>query len=412
MKMAPSPAAMKRAKAKRRSHSDFQYSKKINHRFNLADIHASSTQQRLLDYLEAKDASESNTRNQTMTESTTTPPEQPPFQEQMDLKDISDPNAPESNVTTHTTRSSRLENMDLKAASDSNSPDPNVTDDAVTACAQKTYPEEIAMNYTQRTIDTEDLVKASTKALSSQPSFLEQMGPKSNPDPTAAIATNSTAPSAIENMESKGASDAIAAQSNVPHPTVTGTSAPDSTITENATTLSEQLPLFENKESMSTSNPNALKSNVTKEDTIAPLEQAPTVDAVEFSDVPMPNSMETNTFRITKETIERRRRARQMKDRQREFRIVAYNLAAQFSDQQLHDILRILPSERNEYGEITNMDYVYRFVPHEHKGLPIDDKSAMGILQSAVKMAVCARLENIDSLVFSFLCFYSSSLCA
>ncbi|KAF3385927.1 hypothetical protein DPV78_012566 [Talaromyces pinophilus] len=107
----------------------------------------------------------------------------------------------------------------------------------------------------------------------------------------------------------------------------------------------------------------------------------------------VPNS--NNGFRpLSPESIERRRRIRQRKDREREYRILGGNLGYDLSDQQLLEILHRPPTERNEWGWIINMDYVYQFVPREHQGLPVDDYHAQIILKNAAENAVNMRLSS------------------
>ncbi|KUL89295.1 hypothetical protein ZTR_03791 [Talaromyces verruculosus] len=347
----------------------------------------------------------------------------------MDLEAASDPHAPEINVRANTTASSILDNMDLEYASDPHTPDPTVTEHTAT--------------------------------LSDQPLSLEEMDSRDTSDPTESnLIATSVVPSTIENMESKGLSDAIASESNEPHSTAMDSSSSNMTPSERGAILekgesknspksnvlesdmpeitnsSNQLPSLEEMESKSASDRNASEPNVpfstvtenlasnmeskgalnstaaepnmTMEGTIAASQQVPILDQVQFENSPIPDSINSTApyveegSRATKAFTERRRRIRERWDREREYRIIANDLGYELSDRQLSEILHVSPRERDEFGRIINMEYVFQWVPPKHKGSPIDHKSAVGILREAVDKAVHARLLSHNASIVSF----------
>lgn len=286
------PPVLKRIKTKQHSNSDLHFSKKINYVLDLEDIHTAAAQLPFLEHTESMDASE--------------------------------PLTPDSIVAANTTASSTLDNMDLEAASDPHTRNPTV--------------------------------KENPAILSEQLLSLEEMDSKDTSDPTESnVTATSVVSSTIENMESKGLSDAIASESNAPHSTSMDSSSSDLTPSQRGPILekgelknssksdvlefdlpeitdsSNQLPSLEDMESKSASDPNAsepnvpfstvtgnlasnmeskgasnstaAESNVTKEGTIIPSEQVPILDQVQFENAPIPDSINSTARLSCRESI-------------------------------------------------------------------------------------------------------------
>ncbi|KAI7970858.1 hypothetical protein EIK77_008038 [Talaromyces pinophilus] len=376
-----------------------------------------------LDNMNLEYASDSHIPDPTVTDNTTASS----TSDNMDLEVASDPHAPELNLGANTTASSTLDNLDLEYASDPHTPDPTVTDNTAT------LPDQVLSLEEMDSEDTLDPTESNLTATSAVSSTIENMESKGLPD---AISSESNVPHSttmdssspnltpsergpiletgesknppksdvlesdmpeitdssnqlpsLEDMESKRASDPNASEPTLPFSTVTEPS--EWTVTEN---------LASNMESKGTSNSTAAEPNMTKEATIAPSVQVPILDQVQFENAPIPDSINSTTPyveegpRATKSFTERRRRIRERWDREREYRIIANDLGYELSDQQLSEILHVSPRERDEFGRIINMEYVFQWVPPKHKDSPIDDKSAVGILREAVDKAVHARL--------------------
>lgn len=385
------PAAMKRIKTSHFSNSDFQSYKKIDYVLDLEDIHTAAAQQHFVEHMKSMDASEPltpvsiaaanttadnmdletasdpRTPDPTVTENTATLSEQLPSLKEMDSKDSPDPT--ESRVTAKCVVFSTIENMESTGDADPMAPESNVPHStAINSSSSDPTPSE------KRPILHKGESKNSPKS-----DALESDMPE--------ITTSSDQLPLLEDMKSKSASDPDASEPNVPFSTVTEPSRP--TVTKN---------IASNMELKGASNSTAAEPNVTKEGTITPSEQVPILDQVQFENAPIPDSINSTApyveegSRATKAFTERRRRIRERWDRESEYRTIANNLGYELSDQQLSEILHVLPRERDEFGRIINMEYVFQWVPPKHKGSPIDDKSAVGILREAVDKAMQARL--------------------
>jgi benzoyl-CoA reductase/2-hydroxyglutaryl-CoA dehydratase subunit BcrC/BadD/HgdB len=75
---------------------------------------------------------------------------------------------------------------------------------------------------------------------------------------------------------------------------------------------------------------------------------------------------------------------------------MAQDLGDKISDEQLRDIIQRLQSERNEHGNIIEMNHIFQSLPLENEG-SVDNKSAVDIIRAAIDIAVYKRLSHIDS---------------
>jgi hypothetical protein len=326
---------------------DFQFPSETSTKLNFDRTGVSSTRLPVFGDMESKDASDHHEASvsdasdcriseSTVAEKILTPLAQMTLFDQMESENTSNGDASESNVsnlavTEHTVVSPTFENMESQNTPGTNTSESDVPENTTALSNQLPLHD----NMEAKDVSESDLTGDATTPLEQQLPLLDRMELKTPLNPFLTDLTSEPNVTDPETSDSKGASDPDASDPNVTEPY-----ASTSDVAESTTALVGE------------------------------------------------------AFRTTDESIERYRQFRQRKAREREYRTLGNSIGCDLSDQQLHKILLIPPSERNEWGFIVNMDYVFQWVPREHQGLPIPDKNAQNILHRATEKAVSRRLKQ------------------